>query len=242
MPEINLRKPVAAGQFYPSSADSLRKQIEGFIDKKTQKQDVIACMLPHAGYIYSGKVASQTVARINIRNKVILIGPNHTGYGVEFSIMTEGIWQTPLGDIEVDSGLAKSILAHCSYLKEDSLAHAYEHSLEVELPILQASKDDFRIVPIVISSDEINVLKAIGEDIAKAIKESGLKDSVMLVASSDMTHYEPQEQAQEKDREALEAILRLDEDKLSQKVKRLSISMYEYAPVAIMLVAAKALG
>lgn len=242
MEKTKLRKPQVAGQFYSATEQGLRKQIEALVDKKAGKSDVIACMLPHAGYMYSGFVAGQTVSCINIKKKIILLGPNHTGYGTPFSIMTEGAWQTPLGEINIDSKLAKQILSHSKYLKEDSLAHAYEHSLEVELPFLQYFKTDFEIVPIVVSSDEISVLKEIGKDIANAIKESNIKDSIMIVASSDMTHYEPQAQAAKKDKEAIQAILELSEDRLMEKVKSLNISMCGSAPVAVMLSAAKLLG
>lgn len=242
MRKSEIRKPAAAGQFYPSSPQGLKEQIETFIDKKAEKLEIIACMLPHAGYMYSGAVAGQTVSRINIKDKIILLGPNHTGYGAAFSIMTEGMWQTPLGEVKIDSNLARNILGHSKHLEDDELAHLYEHSLEVELPFLQYFKADFEIVPMVLLSDELNILKDIGRDIAGVIKDSGLKDSVLIVASSDMTHYEPQAQAQKKDQEAIEAILELDEDRLMERIQRLNISMCGSAPVIAMLSAAKLLG
>jgi len=237
-----IRQPQVAGQFYPSSSQGLKNQIETLIDKQADKLDIIACMLPHAGYIYSGGVAAQTVSRINIKNKVILLGPNHTGYGVKYSIMPQGSWQTPLGEIKIDSHLAEAILNHSKYLQPDNEAHTYEHSLEVELPFLQYFKTDFEIVPIVFLSDEFKVLKEIGEEIANTIKERNIKDSTIIVASSDMTHYEPQEQAQKKDKEAIQAILELNEDKLMDRVQRLNISMCGYAPAITMISAAKLLG
>lgn len=237
-----IRQPRVAGQFYPSSAVGLRNQIETLIDKKTDKLDIIACMLPHAGYVYSGGVAAQTVSRINIKNKIILLGPNHTGYGARYSIMPEGIWQTPLGEVRIDSNLAKEILHHSKHLEADDSAHAYEHSLEVELPFLQYFKSDFEIVPIVFLSDEFEILKEIGKQIASAIKEANLKESTIVVASSDMTHYEPWDQAQRKDKEAIQAILELNEDKLIDRVMRLNISMCGYAPTITMISAAKELG
>lgn len=242
MEQSKIRKPAVAGQFYPSSSQELKNKIETLIDKKAEKSDVIACMLPHAGYMYSGAVAAQTVSRINIKNKIILLGPNHTGYGRAFSIMTDGIWQTPLGEIKIDSNLAKSILSRSRYLEEDSLAHIYEHSLEVELPFLQYFKPDFEIVPIIVLSEEINILRDIGKDISYAIKDLNIRDSAMIVASSDMTHYEPQSQAAKKDKQAIQAILDLNEYELMEKVQQLSISMCGYAPVVVMLSAAKLLG
>jgi len=237
-----IRQPQVAGQFYSSSRQGLKNQIEALIDKQAQKIDVIACMLPHAGYIYSGGVAGQTVSRINIKNKIILLGPNHTGYGTRYSIMPEGIWQTPLGEISIDSHLAGEILNHSQYLEADNAAHTYEHSLEVELPFLQYFKTDFEIVPIIFLSEELEILKKIGEEIANTIKECNLKDSTIIVASSDMTHYEPQDQAQKKDKEAIQAILELNEDKLIDRIQYLNISMCGYAPAITMISAAKLLG
>lgn len=242
MEKSKVREPAVAGQFYPSSRQGLEKQIEALINKDTDKLDIIACILPHAGYIYSGRVAGETVSRINIKQKIIILGPNHTGYGAQFSIMASGIWQTPLGEVKIDSQLTQQLLAHSKYLREDELAHTYEHSLEVELPFLQYFKNDFEIAPIVILSDDINVLKEIGREIAKSINASGIKNSVMLIASSDMTHYESQEQAQKKDQVAIKAIMELNEDKLMQNIQKLNISMCGYAPVIVTLVTAKLLG
>ena len=237
-----VRKPAVAGQFYPGTPPALKKEIESLIDKKALKQDVIACMLPHAGYIYSGKVAAETVSHINIRDKVILLGPNHTGYGGAFSIMAEGVWQTPLGDVKIDSVLAKKILSGSKHLADDAMAHAYEHSLEVELPFLQYFKSDFEIVPIAFLSDDLPALKEVGNEIARAVAASKLESSTLIVASSDMTHYESQEEAGRKDNEAIKAILELNEDKLMERVRNLGISMCGYAPAIVMISAAKALG
>ncbi|MBM3254983.1 MAG: AmmeMemoRadiSam system protein B [Candidatus Omnitrophica bacterium] len=242
MASCKIRLPVVAGQFYSSSAVELKQQLEESIDRNAIKIDAIACMLPHAGYIYSGAVAGQTVSCINIKDRVILLGPNHTGLGGPFSIMTGGVWKTPLGGIEIDSGLAKAILNGCRYLDDDELAHLHEHSLEVELPFLQYFKTDFKIVPIAFSSGDISTLKDIGRDIAETIKSKGLNDSVLLLASSDMTHYEPESQARKKDNAAIEAILELNEDRLMKNISRLDISMCGYAPAITMLSAAKALG
>lgn len=242
METLKIREPAVAGQFYPSSASSLKNQIASLINDKAVRQDVIGCMLPHAGYIYSGKVAAQTVSAINIKNKVILIGPNHTGFGTAFSIMSEGIWQTPLGQVKIDSVLAKKMLKNSKHLEQDTLAHMYEHCLEVELPLLQYFETDFEIIPIVVASDDAAALKETGEEIASTVKDSSIVDSSIIIASSDMTHYESQQQAQKKDKEAIDAILELNEDKLIDRIKSQNISMCGYAPTAIMLSAAKSLG
>ena len=242
MPKVTLRKPVVSGRFYPARAPELTKQIESFIDKTALKSEAIACMLPHAGYTYSGLVAAQTVSRIKIKDKIVLLGPNHTGLGAAFSIQAQGTWQTPLGEIEIDSDLAKAILKNSKYLEEDSIAHAQEHSLEVELPVLQYFKKSFQIVPICILSDEADKLEEIGQAIAAAIKETKQENSVLIVASSDMTHYEPQDQASAKDKAAIQAILKLDIPALTKTVRDLNISMCGYAPVSAMLSCAKLLG
>ena len=237
-----IRRPVVAGQFYPSSARALKDQISSFIDKEAPKSDIIACMLPHAGYIYSGAVAAKTLSAVNVKEKIILLGPNHTGYGAKYSIMTEGTWHTPLGGAEIDSYLAGKILKRSKYLEADEAAHEYEHSLEVELPLLQYIKNDIKIVPIAFMSDDLTALKEVGSAIAHTVVEEKVRGSVMIVASSDMTHYESQEQAEKKDREAIDAVLELDEDKLIDRVRRLDISMCGYAPVIVMISSAKALG
>jgi len=234
-----IRKPCVAGQFYPLSKSSLKSGIDALIDKRAEKKNVIACILPHAGYMYSGKVAAETVSRINIKDTVILFGPNHTGNGAEFSIMTEGSWATPLGEIKINSGLAAKLLKNSKNLEDDSLAHLNEHSLEVELPILQYFRPDFEIVPIAFSSDNIKKLKETGVSIAEVLKNNS---QVLMVASTDMTHYESQESAKKKDNEAIQAILELDEDSLIEKIQRFNITMCGFAPVVVLIVAAKLLG
>ena len=211
MSRINLRKPVVAGQFYPEAPGELKALIASFADKTTLKTDCLGCILPHAGYIYSGKVAVCAVSRVNIKDTVILLGPNHTGQGAVFSIMPKGTWQTPLGKLEINSSLAELFLKKSRYLTADNLAHADEHSLEVELPILQYFRNDFTIVPIALMSDDPDELNAVAAELASVILENDLKNSVLFLASSDMTHYEPQSSAEKKDAAAIEAILDLDE-------------------------------
>ena len=237
-----IRNPVVSGSFYPSSASKIEGMIKGFLPQdKPAQTEAIGCILPHAGYIYSGKVAALTLSQIDIPEKVILFGPNHTGLGLSFSLMPKGVWSTPLGEVNIDSNLAGLILRNSRRIKEDYLAHAKEHSLEVELPIIQYFKNDFEIVPIAFLSDNLGVLIEEGINIAKAIKDySACK--VLLVASSDMTHYEPEAEAREKDNQAIEAILSLDEKKLMERIASFNISMCGYAPVIAMLSCAKELG
>jgi AmmeMemoRadiSam system protein B len=156
--------------------------------------------------------------------------------------MVEGAWQTPLGEVGIDAVFARQLLKRSRFLKEDCLAHAQEHSLEVELPFLQYFNPDFRIVPIAFMSGNPQALKEIGKEIALSIKVAGREKQTLIIASSDMTHYEPQKQAEAKDKEALAAILELDEDRLIERVRALDISMCGYAPVAVMLSLVKTLG
>jgi AmmeMemoRadiSam system protein B len=234
------RNPVVAGQFYPASASELKRMLKGMVAEKAKRQEVIGLISPHAGYIYSGAVAGATISRIKFKETFIIMGPNHTGSGKPFSIMTEGRWKTPLGEVEIDSALAKKILASSRYLEEDSLAHLGEHSIEVQLPFLQYFSTEFKLVPIMLAHAGGAIYKEIGKELAKAVKESGRK--VVIIASSDMTHYESQASAQRKDTQAIEAVLKLDEDELLKRVEEFDISMCGYGPAVSLIAAAKELG
>ncbi|MDO8568920.1 MAG: MEMO1 family protein [Dehalococcoidales bacterium] len=234
------RKPAVAGQFYPASASKLRAMIKSMVDEKVEKRDAIGLVLPHAGYVYSGSVAGATLSRVNLKPTVIIMGPNHTGLGKPFSIMTGGTWKTPLGNVQIDSGLAKKVQANSKHLQEDFAAHQMEHSIEVQLPFLQYFQRDFKLVPIVLAHAAGDFYREIGLAIAKAVKE--LDREVVIIASSDMTHYEPKASAAKKDTKAIAAILELDADKLLDAVQEFNISMCGYGPVAAMIAAAKELG
>ena len=235
-----IRQPVVSGQFYPESPDQLKTMIEGLVDEKAVKEEVIGLVSPHAGYIYSGPVAGTVISRIKFKDTFVIIGPNHTGRGKPLSIMTQGVWETPLGEVEIDSELGERILATSSHLQEDYTAHQYEHSIEVQIPFLQYFKRDIRLVPIMLACSSLTTYKEIGQELAKAIKDS--KKEVVIIASSDMTHYEPQESARSKDTKAIEAILDLNEDELLKRVDELNISMCGYAPTISLISAARELG
>ncbi|TET26826.1 MAG: MEMO1 family protein, partial [Dehalococcoidia bacterium] len=235
-----IRNPVVAGQFYPKSTSQLRDMIRGLVDERGEKEEVIGLVSPHAGYVYSGPVAGAVISRIKFKDTFIIIGPNHTGSGKPLSIMTQGVWQTPLGEVEIDSKLAGQILAISNLLQEDYRAHQSEHSIEVQLPFLQYFKKDIKLVPIILGYSTGAVCKQIGQEIAQAVKNLGRE--VVIIASSDMTHYEPQESARRKDNQAIEAMLNLDEDELLRRVDELNISMCGYAPVVSLITAAKRLG
>ncbi|UCG10217.1 MAG: AmmeMemoRadiSam system protein B [Dehalococcoidia bacterium] len=235
-----VRHPAVAGQFYPGSAAELKAMIEMMVDKKAARQEVVGLVSPHAGYIYSGPVAGAVISRVKFKDTFIIMGPNHTGMGKPLSIMTKGVWQTPLGEVVIDAELAQQILKASPHLAEDDIAHQFEHSIEVQLPFLQYFQPDIKIVPIVLAHSDGEVYKQIGQGMAQAVKESGKE--VVIMASSDMTHYEPQDSAQHKDTQAIEAILELNEDELLRRVEELKISMCGYAPTVSLIAAAKELG
>jgi AmmeMemoRadiSam system protein B/AmmeMemoRadiSam system protein A len=214
--------------------------LAGLVDKKAKKEDVIGVVSPHAGYVYSGPVTGATLSRVRFKETFIIMGPNHTGLGRPFSIMTRGAWATPLGEVPIDAELGRQILAASRYLQEDSQAHRFEHSIEVQLPFLQYLGKNFKLVPIVLAGAPEAVYKEIGRAIATAVRD--LKREVVIIASSDMTHYEPQQSAKQKDDYAIEALLRLDEDELVRRIQERNITMCGYAPAVCLITAARGLG
>ncbi len=235
-----VRRAVVAGQFYDGTEKSLREQVKKYIDEKAKKEEVIGVLAPHAGFMFSGEVAGAVYSRIIFPETFVILGPNHTGAGHPCAIMTKGSWQTPLGEVEIDSDLAGKILANSKSLKEDERAHSYEHSIEVQLPFLQYLRKEFKFVPVCLSHLDLETCRDIGKAIAKAIKEE--KKKVVIIASSDLTHYEPQEEANKKDKVALDAVIKLNPEELLKKVENLRISMCGVIPTCIMLIASKELG
>jgi len=220
--------------------EALREQVGKYVQSDVRKENVLGIVVPHAGYFYSGKVAGAVYSRINLPDTIIIIGPNHTGIGAEISIMAEGDWEMPNGRVEIDSSLAKELLSQAGDLaQEDEQAHLPEHSLEVQLPFIQYFKTDFRIVPICMRDHRASTCKKLGKAIAKAIKS---KLPCLIVASSDMTHYESQKDAQRKDKLAIDKILKLAPENLLQTVMENDISMCGPGPTATMIFACKELG
>lgn len=236
-----VRQPAVAGQFYPITKESLEKQLSQLIEIRQNRLKAKGSVLPHAGYIYSGKVAASVIGQIAPYTTYIIIGPNHTGFGKTFSLFPAGVWHTPLGDIEIDADFVSTLLKKSSLLEEDIQAHTYEHSVEVELPFLQYVNDNFKLVSIVLGPSTLENYKKLGEDIAKGISETK-NLNIHIIASSDFTHYESYESANKKDKLAIEAILKLDADLLWEVIKKEDISMCGYAPCIAMLTAAKRLG
>jgi AmmeMemoRadiSam system protein B len=235
-----IRKPAQAGRFYMKDPEALREQVGKYLQSDAEREDVLGIVAPHAGYFYSGKVAGAVYSKINLPDTIIVIGPNHTGIGAEISIMVEGEWEMPNGSVEIDSSLAKELLSKAGDLaQEDEQAHLHEHSLEVQLPFIQYLKKDFAMVPICMWDHRLSTCKKLGEAIAKVIKS---KPPCIIVASSDMTHYESQKDAERKDKLAIDKILKLDPENLLKTVMENDISMCGPGPTATMIFACKELG
>ena len=228
-----IREYVVAGQFYPSNPENLKEDIERLKPKENSKVSAKGIIIPHAGYMYSGKVAVSTINKVKPKKKVIILGPNHTGIGETFSVFSEGEWKMPFGNIKIDASLARNIIGDASVIKEDYSAHLHEHSIEVELPILQYFFGDFEFVPVVCGISGINQYQEVANRIYKAI--INMQDDILIVASSDMTHYEDDSSARKKDSLAIESILKLDEKELIKRVEEYNISMCGIAPVSILL-------
>ena len=238
----SVRNPVVAGQFYSDSAESLTKELDSMMGERSGKLDAIGMVCPHAGYVYSGAIAGSVFREIKIKKTYVILGPNHTGLGEQFGISKCHSWKTPLGDVEIDSDLAGAVKKNCGLIKSDEFSNIHEHSIEVQLPFLQYLGKPFKFVPIVISYADINTYRRIGKAIANSIKQLKAETSTAIIASSDMTHYEPQAEAKDKDSQAIDAILNLDEEKLVDRISEMGITMCGFAPTAIMIVAAKELG
>jgi AmmeMemoRadiSam system protein B len=234
------RMPAVAGQFYPADPESLRSMVTGFLEKASAAQPAIGAMVPHAGYVFSGSFAGQTFGSIDVPSKVVIIGPNHTGYGESLAVFPGGEWVTPLGKVPVDETLAKKFLKSYPRLVSDDLAHRFEHSLEVQLPFIQVKNPSAEIVPICLAPVPMQELLALGEAIGRVLVAE--KEPILLVASSDMTHYEPGNTAKVKDKMALDKVVALDPEGLYRTVTGEHISMCGVVSTVVMLAAAKILG
>ncbi|NDQ55912.1 MAG: AmmeMemoRadiSam system protein B [Acidipila sp.] len=237
-----IRQPAVAGRFYPAQPQQLLEQLETFIEVSPAVDRVRArgCLVPHAGYKYSGAVAGAVFARIALPAKFILLCPQHYRVGEPLAIVSEGAWRTPLGDVQIDSQLAVALKGACPELREDSTEHRVEHALEVQLPFLQRLAGNFTFVPIALGTDRLAQFETLGEGIAEAV--AAQPDPVLIVASSDMNHYEADDVTRKKDQRAIDKILALDAVGLYEVVRREGITMCGYGPAVTMLTAAKRLG
>jgi MEMO1 family protein len=235
-----IRRAAVAGSFYAGTRERLRAQVDTLRPEGSAPRPAIAALVPHAGYMYSGRVAAAVYAQIAGADTWVIVGPNHTGLGAKASIMTSGAWETPLGTMPIDAELARAILAGSSNLQDDPLAHAREHSIEVQLPFLQREGSPSALVPIALFAHDYTVCGDVGLAVARAIQATGRR--TVLVASTDMSHYVSRSVAAAKDRKAIDAILALDPEALHRVVRREGISMCGFHAATSVLVAATALG
>src|ERR1700739_175965 len=236
-----IRSPAVAGRFYPPHPEPLRAEVDSFLGGADpgKKVRAISCLVPHAGYVYSGPVAGEVYQRLEIPARVSLIGPRHFPRGASLAILSSGGWQTPLGMASVDSQLAEKISRAFPELREDAEAHRTEHSLEVQLPFLQRLVPSLSFVPIVLGTVQWEHLDALGRALAVVI--AGESAPVLLVASSDMNHYESDAVTRVKDHKAIDQILALEPRKLFDTVRNENISMCGYAAAVAVLTAVREL-
>jgi AmmeMemoRadiSam system protein B len=241
-----IRQPAVAGTFYPREPRELLARVEQFLGEARAENsadsavDVFACLVPHAGYVYSGGVAGAVYARIKIPKRVVILGPRHRPGGANFAINSAGAWETPLGRATIDSELARALMAACPLLAEDEVAHRREHSLEVQLPFLQALSKEFQFVPIAIGTLNFDEIGDLGHALAKVISNS--TEPVLIVASSDLNHYESEKITHVKDHQAIDQMLALNPRGLHDTVRREGITMCGCGPAVTALTAALDLG
>jgi MEMO1 family protein len=236
----SIRHPAVAGRFYPGDPDSLLAEVQAYEIPAKQPISALGCVAPHAGYMYSGHVAGAVYAQLEIPRRCVILCPNHTGMGTPLSIMSDGKWETPLGDVPIDAEIATTLKQRFPLLSEDAQAHRSEHAIEVQLPFLQMRRQDLRFVPIALGTSQFDALEKLGETLAQVI--AAQSEPVLMIASSDMNHYESDRITRVKDHKAIERILALDPRGLYDVVTNEDISMCGFGPTVAMLTAAKRLG
>lgn len=236
------RTPAVANMFYPGNRDRLKEQLYSFVERAPKPRKVLGAISPHAGYMYSGGVAGAVFSQILIPETVIIVGPNHRGIGAPVALDASGAWEMPMGSVPINEDLAGLILkAPFNHkIKDDSQAHAMEHSLEVQVPFLQVLRPDVTIVPITVSHVGYDQCDEIGRALVQGVRDFG--NEVLVLASTDMTHYESRETAKTKDRLAIERVLALDPKGLYDTVTQGGISMCGVVATTIVLTACKGLG
>jgi MEMO1 family protein len=234
------REAAYAGQFYPGTAGELRKTIESFLHTSASPVEAKGVLVPHAGYIYSGPVAGNVFSSVRLPRRFIILGPNHTGRGAALALAPAGSWRTPLGAAEVDAEMNRDLLQACPALQEDSSAHRNEHCLEVQIPFLQVLQPDCRFSAVCIRTTNYKDLEDLGHAMAEVIRSG--QEPTLLVASSDMTHYEDARTAASQDQLAIDRVLAMDPAGLYRVVLEKDITMCGFAPAVAVLVACSDLG
>ncbi len=236
-----LRRAAVAGRFYPGRPIDLEETLSRCIPADGPREDALGVVVPHAGYMYSGGVAGATYAKVLLPRKFILLCPNHTGMGAPISIMSVGEWETPLGRVPIESDLACCIRRSAGIVQESPEAHRSEHALEVHLPFLQhLLGNEFQFVPISVGTSRYDWLVELGDALERAVRKSA--EPVLLIASTDMNHFEPADQSEAKDRLAIDRIREMDAQGLYQVVREKNISMCGYGPTVAVLSACRRMG
>ncbi|MCX6678022.1 MAG: MEMO1 family protein [Methanothrix sp.] len=231
-----MRLPAVAGQFYPGNGAELEHQLDDMLHPE-KEIPILGAVVPHAGYIYSGQVAAEVYSRLPKAETYVIIGPNHHGLGSPVALSRES-WRTPLGVVEPDLVLADMLAG--SIIDHDETAHLHEHSIEVQLPFLQKRFQGFKILPISMGLQDEQTAIEVGQELSLAVRK--LNRRCIIIASSDFTHYEPQETARKVDAKLLEAILNMDVPELYSRVYRYNATACGYGPIAVTITAAAALG
>jgi len=250
---MKVRRPTQAGAFYESDAESLKTQIANcFLQElgpnknlkvnKTGSRKIIGLVCPHAGYMFSGAVAAKAyyeLAQDGKPDTAVILGPNHTGYGSALALMNEGVWRTPLGDVEIDSAIANQIVHETRLVDIDDVAHRFEHSIEVQLPFLQyLYGSEFKFIPVCFQMQDLSSAVEVGKALTKVLASK----NAVIIASSDMTHYEPQRNVASKDLMALKAVEAMDEERFYSIIQTENVTACGYGPIATVITAAKGLG
>ncbi|NOZ63671.1 MAG: AmmeMemoRadiSam system protein B [Caldiserica bacterium] len=235
-----LRQAKFAGDFYPSDIFTLQDSIGNLLLKGAPRQRVKGAIVPHAGYLFAGKVYAAVYSRIEVPSKVVLLGPNHKGEGPLSSIWDKGAWETPLGKVKVDEDIADALLSYSRFLEVDRRSHEEEYSLEVQLPFLQYINPQVEIVPILLSPSDYEVYQDMADALSNVGKEWG--ENILFLATTDFTKYQSQEEAEQNDRLNLEIFAHLDDLLLLERMGNNQIDMCGYVPVIVNILACKALG
>ena len=236
-----LRLPAVSGRFYPSDPAELTGLVHRFTKTDPARAciPVRACLVPHAGYVYSGHVTGEVLGRVALPKKIVILGVRHYPRGEQAAILSRGAWRTPLGDAPIDEPLAEALREACPLLREDSVAHSGEHSLEVQLPFLQVLVPGFTFVPVALGTIHFEHLVSVGEALAQVL---AAQEKVLLVTTSDLNHYEDDATTRVKDHKAIQRLLALDPRGLYDTCRNEEISMCGLGPGVAMLTALNALG
>ncbi|KAF6246797.1 hypothetical protein C6990_06720 [Nitrosopumilus sp. b3] len=244
-----IREPIVAGQFYPDRKEDLENLIQSCFnhnlgpgsDSIESTEKVLGIVCPHAGYIYSGPTACHSYKAISSQNPelAIIIGPNHFGVGKDAATMIDAQWKTPLGMVQVDSDSAKQIAEISEFIEIDEYSHSQDHSLEVQIPMLQGIlSNEFQILPIILRAQDMKAAM----DVGNAVYEIAKKKNAIIIASSDFTHYEENSFAHQQDKSLIEPILDLDVDRFYQVLYEKRVTACGYGAMASAMIACKKLG